>query len=144
MNSKPYKENVFTILYLVVTSIIELSIDDEQRQIYLQNLLSLYNNELSAYCLQHILIHTSCCSIHQLQSLFIQSYYTTVLCGYSHSSLEDFAIDSLPKSQQYPLLVQFCNDHLTHSMYITHSIIHSIDLPSLISLIHWFSLLLIN
>lgn len=85
-------------------------IDDDQRRHCIESLLSRYDNELSEYCLQRLLIHSSCFSLHQITSLFDQLYYCMILCKYNQIDPSEFDLDTLPKSQQYPAVVSFCND----------------------------------
>lgn len=92
-------------------------IDDDQRRSLISSLLSCYDNDLSEYCLQRLFIHSSCCSIQQIRTLFDQLYLCMLICKYNQMDPQDFDLESVPKAQQYPVIVSFCDDKMNGKEY---------------------------
>ena len=117
MSFNLFKETVSFIHLLVSPKHWIDGVDDDQRKACIETLLSHYDNELSEYCLQRLLTHSSCCSIQQIQTLFSQLYFCMLMCKYNQIPVDEVDLETTPKSQQYPVVAAFCEDLLKEESY---------------------------
>ena len=90
----------------------EFNEDESQRRSCLQQLLSVYDNALSEYALQRLLIHSSAFSLSQLRTLFDHAFFCMLLCKYNNIPSEEFQLSSVPKASMYQAVATYIQDRM--------------------------------
>ncbi|KAK8793077.1 hypothetical protein WA588_005814 [Blastocystis sp. NMH] len=83
---------------------------EEERRRYLEHLLSVYDNSLSAYALQRLLDHSSAFSLDQLRGLFDHAYLCMLLCKDHAIAVDRFDESNVSKSMLYQTVAAFIRD----------------------------------
>ena len=108
------------ILYRVPGSRLVFSlslIDESQRRLYLQQLLSMYDNALSEYAINRLLIHSSAFSLQQLRLLFDNAFFCMLLCKDNAIAVDAFDLASISKASMYQTLSRYIQDRMNGEKY---------------------------
>lgn len=97
--------------------------DEAQRRCYLEHLLSIYDNALSEYAINRLLIHSSAFSLTQLRLLFDHAFFCMLLCKDNAIPVDSFDLASLSKASMYQTLSRYIQDRMNGAKcaWIAHS-----------------------
>lgn len=96
----------------------QLNKDESQRRSCLQQLLSVYDNALSEYAIQRLLIHSSAFSLSQLRLLFDHAFFCMLLCKYNNIPNEEFQLSSIPKASMYQAAATYIQDRMKGEKWV--------------------------
>lgn len=83
---------------------------EAERRKYLEHLVSVYDNSLSSYALQHILDHSSAFSLEQIRNLFDHAYLCMLLCKDHSIDVSQFDETAISKTMLYQTVSKFILD----------------------------------
>ncbi|CBK24177.2 uncharacterized protein [Blastocystis hominis] len=105
--------------------------DEAQRRCYLEHLLSIYDNALSEYAINRLLIHSSAFSLTQLRLLFDHAFFCMLLCKDNAISVDSFDLASVSKASMYQTLSRYIQDRMNGAKPVVPSIPDSVLLALL-------------
>lgn len=86
------------------------SIAEQERHRYLEHLLSIYDNSLSAHAIQYIIDHSTGFSLEDLRDMFDRAYLCMLYCKDNGIEVESFQESDMVKQLQYKTVARFITD----------------------------------
>lgn len=80
-------------------------------------MLSIYDNALSEYAINRLLIHSSAFSLTQLRLLFDHAFFCMLLCKDNAISVDSFDLASVSKASMYQTLSRYIQDRMNGAKF---------------------------